>query len=370
MTPTRPFLVPIYILGLLAQPVFIRDCWAQPGDLAPVVSRPISRVVELPGEFLPFLNVSVHAKVSGYVDRVLVDRGSVVKQGDLLAEMTAPEMTAQVVEAQSKVQAADADRLQAEAQLAAAQSTYDRTKQAAETPGAIAGNEIIQAEKQVDAAKALLNSRLQASRATESAVRALQDLQTYLKITAPFDGVVTDRLIHPGALVGPGNDIPLLVIQQVSHLRLVVPVPEEDVSGVVNGATVSFQVPAWPDRTYSGIIARISHALDQKTRTMAIELDVMNRDGSLAPGMYPTVKWPVRRTRPSLFVPKTSVVTTTERTFVIRNQGGHAEWVDVKKGVADGDLVEVMGSLKAGDMIVRRATDEIRPGSNLKATTN
>jgi membrane fusion protein, multidrug efflux system len=357
MTYTRTFLFPMYIVGLLAQPGR-----AQTGDLAPVVSKPVSRTVELPGEFLPFLSVSLHAKVPSYVDRVLVDRGSIVKQGDLLAEMSAPEMTAQIAEAQSKVQAAEADRLQAEAQLAAAQSTYDRTKQAAATPGAIAGNELIQAEKQVDAAKALLNSRLQASRAAESAVQALQDLKGYLKMAAPFDGVVTDRLVHPGALVGPGNDIALLVIQQVSHLRLVVPVPEEDVSGIVNGASVAFHVPAWPERTYSGTVARISHALDQKTRTMPIELEVMNRDGSLAPGMYPTVRWPVRRARPSLFVPKTSVITTTERTFVIRNQSGHAEWVDVKKGVTEGDLVEVIGNLKPGDSVLRRATDEIRDG--------
>ena len=160
----------------------------------------------------------------------------------------------------------------------------------------------------------------------------------------------------------------LLVIQQVSHLRLVVPVPEEDVGGIVHGASVPFHVPAYPERTYSGTVARISHALDPKTRTMAVELDVMNRDGSLAPGMYPTVKWPVRRSRPALFVPKTSVVTTTERTFVIRDQGGHAEWVDVKKGVSDGDLVEVIGNLKAGDRVVRRATDEIRDGTALQAS--
>jgi RND family efflux transporter MFP subunit len=367
MKHTRTFLFPICILGLLAQPGFVQTSWAQTGDLAPVVSKTVSRTVELPGEFLPFLSVSLHAKVPSYVDRVLVDRGSIVKQGDLLVEMSAPEMTAQIAEAQSKVQAAEADRLQAEAQLAAAQSTYDRTRMAAETPGAIAGNELIQAEKQVEAAKALLNSRLQASRATESAVRALQDLQGYLKITAPFDGVVTERMVHPGALVGPGNDIALLLIQQVSHLRLVVPVPEEDVSGIMNGANVPFQVPAWPERTYSGTIERVSHALDQKTRTMAIELDVMNRDGSLAPGMYPTVKWPVRRSRPSLFVPKTSVVTTTERTFVVRNKDGHAEWVDVRKGAADGDLIEVLGNLKAGDMIVRRANDEIREGTPLQS---
>jgi membrane fusion protein (multidrug efflux system) len=323
--------------------------------------------VELPGEVLPFLTVPLHARVAGYVDRVLVDRGSIVKQGDLLAELSAPEMTAQIAEAESKVQAAEADRLQAEAQLAAAQSTYDRTKEAAATPGAIAGNELVQAEKQVDAAKALLNSRVQAGKAIASAVRALTDMQAYLKITAPFDGVVTERMVHPGALVGPGNDIVLMVIEQVSHLRLVVPVPEEDISGITNGASVAFAVPAYPQRPYSGRIERISHALDPKTRTMAVELDVLNRDGSLAPGMYPTVKWPVHREHPSLFVPKTSVVTTTERTFVIRNQGGKAEWVDVKKGVTDGDLVEALGNLKAGDMVVRRATDEIREGSSITA---
>jgi membrane fusion protein (multidrug efflux system) len=344
--------------------------WSQTGGLVPVIGKPFSRTVELPGEFLPFLMVSLHAKVPSYVDRVLVDRGSIVKQGDLLAELSAPEMAAQIAEAQSKVHAAEADRLQAEAQLAAKESTYDHTKTAAQTPGAIAGNELIQAEKQRDATRALLNSRQQASRAAEAAVRALLDLQAYLKITAPFNGVITDRLVHPGAFVGPGNDPVLLVIQQVSHLRLVVPVPEEDVSGIANGASVPFQVPAWPERSYSGIVARVAHALDQKTRTMNVELDVMNRDGSLAPGMYPTVAWPVRRMRPSLFLPKASVVTTAERTFVIRDQNGRAEWVDVRKGKTDGDLVEVIGNLHPGDKVLRRATDEIRNGAPIQMARN
>lgn len=341
--------------------------WSQTGDLAPVVAKPVSLTIDLPGEIAPFLIVSLHAKVPGYVDRILVDRGSVVKQGDLLVELSAPEMAAQITEAEAKVQAADADRLQAEAQLAAAKSTYDRMKQAAQTPGAIAGNELIQAQKQMDATTALLNSRRQASRAAEAKVRALKDLQTYLKITAPFDGVVTDRLVHPGALVGPGVDPVLLILQHVSHLRLIVAVPEQNVGRIVRGAKVSFNVPAHPERTYSGTVARIARALDQRTRTMAVELDVFNQDGSLAPGMYATVKWPVRRTRPSLFVPKTSVVTTTERTFVVRDQNGRAQWVDVRRGVAEGDLVEVFGDLKAGDMVVRRATDELREGTALQA---
>jgi membrane fusion protein, multidrug efflux system len=364
MMRNRVVLFPIYLLGVLAP-----FSHAQTGELVPVVSKPVSRTIDLPAEFLPFQTVSLQARVPGYVERVLVDRGSVVKQGDLLAELSAPEMAAQIAEAESKVQAADAERLQAEAQLAGAQSTYERLKKAAETPGAVAGNEVVQAEKQMDSAKAVLNSRQQAIRAVQAAVQSLKQLQTYLKISAPFEGIVTDRRVHPGALVGPGNDVALLVIQQVSHLRLVVPVPEEDVSGIVNGASVPFQVPAWPERKYSGTIARNSHALDQKTRTMPIELDVMNRDGSLAPGMFPTVKWPVRRSRPALFVPKTSVVTTTGRTFVIRDQGGHAEWVDVKKGVGEGDLWEVIGNLQPGENVVRRATDEIRDGAPIQLSS-
>lgn len=332
-------------------------------ELVAVVSKPVSRTIDLPGEFLPFQSVSLHAKVPSYVDQVLVDRGSVVKQGELLVELSAPEMSARIAEAESKVQAAEAEGLQAEAQLAAAESTYERMKTAAKTAGAVAGNEVIQAEKQRDAAKALVSSRQEAVKSVQASVRTLKDLLAYLKITAPFSGVITDRLVHPGALVGPGNDQALLVLQQVFRLRLVVPVPEENVGGIVNGASVPFRVPASPGRTYAGTIARISRVLDQKTRTMAVELDVQNGDGSLAPGMYPTVAWPVRRTGASMFVPKTSVVTTTERTFVIRVRDGKAEWVDVKKGYADGDLVEVSGNLKPGDRVIRRATDEIREGS-------
>jgi membrane fusion protein (multidrug efflux system) len=344
--------------------------WGQSPELVVVVSRPVARTVDLPAEILPFLSVSLHAKVAGYVERVLVDRGSVVRQGELLAELSAPELKAQIAEAESNAQAASSERLQAEAQLAAAQSTYERLKRAAETPGAVAGNDLIQAEKQVQAAEALVKARQQAEGAARALVQSQRDLEAYLKITAPFDGVVTDRMVHPGALVGPSADPVLLVVQQVSRLRLVVPVPEEVVGGVVHGASVPFRVPAFPDRSYSGTVARIAHALDPKTRTMAVELDVINRDGTLAPGMFPSVKWPVRSSRAALFVPKTSVVTTSERTFVIRDREGHAEWVDVKKGPAEGDLVEVIGSLRAGDRVVKRGTDEIREGTALASESH
>src|SRR5262249_42171248 len=148
-----------------------------------------------------------------------------------------------------------------------------------------------------------------------------------------------------------------LEVQQVSKLRLVVSVPEENVGAIVPRATVSFSVPAYPGRMFSGAVARVPPALDPKTRSKPVELDVVNTDRLLAPGMYPTVSWPVRSPEQALFVPKTSVVTTTERTFVVREKNGRAEWVNVQKGAADGDMIRVIGSLQAGDFVVKRATD-------------
>jgi RND family efflux transporter MFP subunit len=338
---------------------------AQTMELAPVVSRPVSRITELPGEILPYQSVAVQARIRGYVERVLVDRGSVVKQGEVLAELSAPEMQAQIAEAESRARAAEAERKRAEAQLAAAQSTAERLAKAAETPGAIAGNELIQARQQVEAARASVESRRQAAAAAENAARTQKELEGYLRITAPFEGVVTERLVHPGALVGSGMEQVLLRIEQISRLRVVVAVPEEIAGGIAAGARVEFRVAAYPERAYWGIVARLSHSLDSKTRTMAVELDAGNRDGSLSPGMYPSVKWPVRRSRPGLFVPAASVVTTTERTFVVRSRNGLAEWVDVRKRADEGDLVEVLGDLRPGDLVVRRATDEIREGVRL-----
>jgi len=345
--------------------LLVPAAWAQKMELVPVVSRTVESTHDLPAEVLPFLAVTLRARVAGYVERVNVDRGSKVARGEVLVEMSAPELRAQVAEAEAQAQAAEAERLQAVAALAGVQSTYDSLKKAAATPGAVAGHELELAEKQVEAAQALVRSRQQSSRAAASAVDARKQMESYLRITAPFDGVVTERLVHPGALVGPGSEGTLLTIEQVSRLRVVVQVPEADTGAITQGAIAKFRVPAWPEREFFGTVARVSRALEAKTRTMAVELEVANRDGALSPGMYPTVKWPIRRAHPALYVPKSSVVTTTERTFVIRAHDGKAEWVNVKKGAADGDQIEVIGNLKPGDRVVKSGSDEMRDGSKL-----
>jgi RND family efflux transporter MFP subunit len=192
-----------------------------------------------------------------------------------------------------------------------------------------------------------------------------------LKIKAPFDGVVTERNVHPGALVGPnsgqGSPIPMVRVVQNDRLRLVVPVPEAYTAGVTAGTRMSFAVAAYPAQTFFGTVARIAHAVDVKTRTMAVELDVDNSDGRLASGTFCQVQWPVRRPGLSLFVPSTSVATTTDRTFVVRIRDGKTEWVDVKVGLGSGPLTEVFGDLRAGDEIAARGSDEIRPGTAVRA---
>jgi membrane fusion protein, multidrug efflux system len=333
-----------------------------------VVSKTIDRQVSLTGEFFPYLRTDLHAKVSGFVERVDVDRGSVVKEGQLLLTLSAPEMTAQLAEAESKVAAVESQRAEAEAKLVAALSTYERLKAASETPGVVAVNDVMLAEKTVDASRSSVRAIEDQVKAATAAASAVRELQSYLRITAPFDGIITERNVHPGALVGPGGGqgTPLLKIEQISRLRLTVAVPEVEVGGLVRGARVSFAIPAYPGQVFTGVISRISHTIEMKTRTMPVELDVQNTGLKLSPGMYPEVRWPFRRTGASLLVPPTSIVTTTERSFVIRLKGGVVEWVSVTRGTRAGDLVEVYGALHEGDVIVRRGTDEIREGTHVQ----
>jgi RND family efflux transporter MFP subunit len=331
-------------------------------EFATVESRNPSRTIALPAELAPYLQADIEARVPGYIEKVLVDRGSNVRRGQVLVELSAPEMKAQTAAAEATLHQAEADQSQAEAQAAGVESTFARLQEAAKTPGAIAGNELVQSEKERDAARSLVSSRKAATRAAADRLRATREMESYLRVVAPFEGTITDRFVHPGMLVQSGGHTPLLRLQQTGHLRLTIPVPETYVGHIVRGTPVNFHVASQPGKTYSAKIARVSSALDSKTRTMTVELDAYNQDGSLAPGMYPTVDWPASSAEPLLLVPATSVVSTTERTFVITAVNGHAHWVNVRKGATFGDQVGIRGDIKAGDKVVKRASDELREG--------
>ena len=339
-------------------------------DVVRVVEQSLDVPLSLPGELTAFQSVAMFPRVTGFVKAVNVDRGSKVRAGQLLATVEAPELVAQRSEAQSKLQAAEAQLSVARAKADADKGTFARLKAASATPGVVAGNDVVIAEKTADASANQVVAAEQSVEAARQAVNAIRDMEGYLRMTAPFAGVITERNVHPGALVGPsttGADAtPLLRLVDTDRLRLVVPVPEAYTAEMRVGAEIPFAVAAYPGQSFSGKVARIAQAVDVSTRTMAVELDVANADGRLAPGTFCQVRWPVRRSGLSLFVPSASVATTTDRTFVIRIRNGKTEWVDVKTGLTSGPLVEVFGDLRAGDEIAGRGTDELRPGTQVR----
>lgn len=335
--------------------------------VVPVVSQSVERTLALPGDLVAFQDVAIHARVQGFLQTVPVDRGSVVRRGALLARIDAPELKAQLSEAEAKVQSAEALLLEARAGFTSERSTLDRLKRASATPGVVAGNDVDVAQQRMEAANARVDAATKNIEAARQAARSVRDVETYLQITAPFDGVVTERAAHVGSLVSPSSG-PIVRMQQVSPLRLVAAIPETYVAGVSVGQTIEFTLTTFPGETFTGKLARLARALDPKTRTMAVELDINNAAGRLAPGMFAEIRWPARRSGPSLLVPRSAVATTTERTFVVRVRDGVTEWVDVKRGGAMKDLVEVFGNLNAGDQVAVRATDELRSGTKVRPT--
>ena len=332
-----------------------------------VVAKALEKVVTIPGDLTPYQGVNLNARVSGFVESLAVDRGSWVKRGQVLATISAPELRAQRAEAEAKLQGIRAQEAEAEAKTVAAQSTYERLKAASATPGVVAGHDVEIAERGLEAARAHVNALKGSGGAAEAAIKAVQEMEAYLRLIAPFDGVITERNVHPGSLVGPSTGA-LLRIEQVARLRLTVPVPEAYVGTITRGTKVEFRVSAFPDQTFYGVIARPAHTLDMRTRSMLVELDVNNPQLTLASGMFAEVQWPVSRAQSSLFVPRTAVVRTSERQFVVRVRHGVAEWVDVRRGGLNGDVIEVFGDLRAGDDVVRRGNDEIRPGTRITPT--
>jgi RND family efflux transporter MFP subunit len=347
--------------GAPPQPAAAGDSTHPTVNVTSVVARSLDRPLALPGDLIAYQDVEIRAKVSGFVDSISVDRGSSVRRGQVMALLVAPELAAQRAEAEARIQSARSQRLEAEAKLAADDATFQRLKTAAATPGVVAGNDVNVAEKTMEAGRARVDQWRQNEQAARDAAKGVSELESYLRITAPFDGVVTERNVHVGSLVGPSTP-PILRVQQVARLRLVVSVPETAVGGVEQGEIVNFTVPAYPGEMFTGRVARPGRALDPKTRTMPVELDVTNPSGRLAPGMFAQISWALRRGRPSLFVPATAIATTTERTFVVRVRDNQAEWVDVKRGSSMDQLVEVFGPLQNGDTIAVRGTDEIRQG--------
>jgi len=343
---------------------------AQTVEVVPVVSQKLATVFTLPAQLVPFQTVDIYPKVTGFLDMIRVDRGSRVRKGELIIRLSAPELLSQRAQAESALRAAEAQLTTARAKLASDNGTYLHMASAAKTPGVVAENDVMVASQMASADQGQVHSAENNVAAARDALRSVTQLQSYLNIYAPFDGVVTTRNLHPGALVGPASGqsgaMPIVQIVDTTHLRLVVPVPEAYVGEMQVGQQVAFTVPAHPGETFHAPIARISHNVEPNTRTMPVESDIHSTDGRLSPGSYSSVQWPVNRAASTMFVPVSAVTNDQQRTFVERVRNGKAEWVDVVTGLSVGANIEVFGDLKPGDEVIRNATDAIRPGQQVK----
>jgi membrane fusion protein (multidrug efflux system) len=314
----------------------------------------LSSAITMPGELIAFQQVDLYAKVTSFVKKLNVDVGSEVQLGQMLAVMEAPEINSQLSTADSRISSL-------EATYNGSKANYNRLLETSKTPGTISPNEL-------DLAYAKEQSDLAQLQAAKSASREITDTKNYLEIRAPFAGVVTARNVSVGAYVGPsgkGSELPLFTLQEQKKLRLVVDVPEVYTSFLKNKNEVRFTVKSLPDDTFTASIQRMAGALDYKLRSQRIEMDVINKDKKLLPGMVAEITISLPGQDSSFLVPSTAVINSAEGIYVIRANRGKAEWVTVKKGRAEQGRVEIFGNMSSGDSLVVNANEEIRKGSEI-----
>ncbi len=314
-----------------------------------VKQQKLTSSLQIPGELLAFQQVDIYAKMSSFVKKVHADVGTQVSQGQLLATMEAPEISSQLAGSESRLKSF-------EALYIASKANYDRLLETSKTPGTISPNDL-------DLALAKQKSDYAQLQSAKAAYREITDNKNYLEIRAPFSGIITSRNANPGAYAGPsgkGSELPLFTLQEQKKLRLVIAVPEAYSSYIGSTSEVKFTAKAFPNQVFTAKISRLSGALDTRLRSQRIEMDVLNTDKKLLPGMIAEVTIPLNSKDSSLVVPKTAILNASTGTFVIRVTGNRAEWIAVQKGNEVKENAELFGKLNAGDTLVKIANEEVR----------
>ncbi|HTI94534.1 MAG TPA: efflux RND transporter periplasmic adaptor subunit [Puia sp.] len=322
--------------------------------LAKAEHEAVQQVMKLPAQLAAYQEVSIFPKVNGYVKTVLVDIGSHVQAGQLLMVLEAPELEQATAGAKEKYARAQSD-------YTISRENYERLKQAAHTPGAISPMDLATAKAKTEADSALSNSE-------KSNWQMQQTMMGYLKVMAPFRGVITQRNVHPGALVSAEakDSKPMLELKEIDHLRLQVDIPESIAATLRNNDTLSFYLSALPGKRMTGRIARKAMNINMQYRTERVELDVYNQEEALTPGMYADVLFDSKGNPHALAVPKSAVITSTERKYVIVVREGKTVKEDVTTGNESNNKIEILGNVKEGELVIANANDEIKEGITIK----
>jgi RND family efflux transporter MFP subunit len=362
------------------------DSSAVTAAVAKVERRTIANTLTISGEFKPFQDVDVHAKVAGYIKKIYVDVGDHVKDGQTLAVLEVPELAAQLAgtdaavrKSKEEIRRAQSDIERAQSAHSAAHSAYARLKQAADSrAGLVAQQELddsqakdLEAEAQVASAEAELSAARQQLQMAEANQRQYAALSDYSRIVAPFAGVVTARYADTGALVAAGTSsstqaMPVVRLAQISKLRLVLPIPESLAGQIHLGDPVKVHVQAL-NQDVEGKVSRFADSLDLQTRTMETEIDFENRDGRLIPGMYAETRLSLREKKNALTVPLEAVTRSGDDATVLAvNAQNIIEGRHVKLGLEDNSRVEVLSGLSDQDRVVIGNRSEFRNGQKIQ----
>jgi RND family efflux transporter MFP subunit len=345
-------------------------------------SMPLSRSLTISSELVPFQEIDVYAKESGYVKQLLVDYGTRVKEGQLMAVLEIPELEQQLMQDDAAIKSA-ADQVthaehevnRYEAQHKVLHLESDRMSGVAKSqPGLVAQQEVddslgkdLSSEAQVESAQsnlAVTKSQLDAAKAKRQHDQVLFD---YAKITAPFAGTVTQRFANLGTLVQAGTSsstqaMPLARLSEDDRYRLVIPVPESYVRYIKIGDTAQVRVPAL-DRTYTGKVARFSVDVKEDTRTMHTEVDIYNTDQKLLPGLYAEATLSLDKKDNAIAVPLQAVNQNGDRTTVyVVTPAGQIEIRKVTLGIQTANDAEVLSGLREGEMAVVGDRSSLKAG--------
>ena len=322
-------------------------------DLVKADRQAVEQEIRLPAQLAAYQEVSIFPKVNGYVNAVLVDIGSHVRDGQLLMVLEAPELEQAAAQAKERYARSVSD-------YAISKDNYQRLLDASQTPGAISPMDLATSKAKRDADSSLSN-------AEKANWQQQLTMMGYLRVTAPFTGVITTRNVHPGALVSAeSKDKPMLELKEVDHLRLQVDIPESIAGGLGTKDSVAFFLSAFPGKKFTGRISRVSMNINMQMRSERVELDVYNKNEALTPGMYADVVFDSKGNPNALAVPKTAVVTSTERKYVIVVRDGKTVKVDVSTGNENNDKIEIVGDVRPGEEVIANANDEIKEGISVK----
>jgi RND family efflux transporter MFP subunit len=332
---------------------------AQSVAVARVGREDLFNEITIPAEFRPYLKVELHAKVSGYVDKINVDIGDQVKAGQLLAKLEVPEL-------KDELNRATAAQKRAEADYKDAHLVYTRILSVEkEHPNLVAQQELDAAEaKDATTDAAIAGAKAEAERC--------QTLLAYTRITAPFDGVITHRYADPGSLIQAGTtsdtqSMPLVCLSDNYRLRLDFPVSVAYVKDVHLGDQVEVRVESLKGKPFTGTISRSTQKVDEATRTMLTEIEVSNPKLELVPGMYATVVLKVERRPQALTIPIEAISSDKKTSVYMVNNEQEIEERPVTLGLETPGKYEVVDGLKEGDLVVIGRRSQFKPGQKVEA---